>query len=94
MKEIQPVSIWSNGTQQSANNISMYVINDNLIDSATFYYALMSVTTNVEGDTSSIQLAQGNLTMGGVDYINWGTAVDINADAFVWAATQLNLILV
>ena len=94
MKEIQPISIWSNGTSHSANFINAYVINDNLTDSATFYYSLIASTTDIEGNTSSIQLSQGNLTMGGVDYENWDTAVDINQEAYVWITTQLNLTLV
>lgn len=94
MKEIQPISIWSNGTSQSANFINAYVINDNLINNATFYYSLLSSTTDGDGNVSSIQLSQGNLTMGGTDYENWGEASDINQEAYVWITTQLNLTLV
>ena len=94
MKEIQPISIWSNGTSQSENFINAYVINDNLLNSATFYYSLLSSTTDGDGNVSSIQLSQGNLTMGGTDYENWGEASDINQEAYVWITTQLNLTLV
>ena len=94
MKEIQPISIWANGTSQSANFINAYVINDNLINSATFYYSLLSSTTDGDGNVSSIALSQGNLNMGGTDYEDWGEASDINQEAYVWITTQLNLTLV
>jgi hypothetical protein len=94
MKQIQPISIWSNGTSQSANFINAYIINDNLINSATFYYSLLASTTDGDGNVSSTQLSQGNLTMDGTDYENWGEASDINQEAYVWITTQLNLTLV
>ena len=94
MKAIQPVNIWSGGQQVQANNISMYIINDNLSSSATFYYQLLNVTTDQDGNTTSSQLTQGNLTISGTDYDNWGDNGDINDEAYVWAASQLNLTLV
>lgn len=94
MREIQPINIWSNGQSLQANNLDMYIINDNLSSSATFYYQLLKVTTDQEGQTSSQQLSQGNLTMSGTDYNNWGNVGDINDEAYTWAAEQLNLTLV
>lgn len=80
MKTIQPVSIWYNGKTDTATIFSMICINDNLKDSATFYYQLL--------DASLIQLAQGNLTMNLPDYsTDWTT----NDAAYNWAATQLGL---
>lgn len=93
MKQIQPVNIWLNGQSKQANTISMYVVNDNLLNSASFYYQLLSVTIVDEKDTSE-QLAQGNLTMSGQDYIDWNVDTDINNAAYTWAAAQLNLTLV
>ena len=86
MKQIQPVSIWYNGTMLPASIFNMNSINDNLIDSATFYYQLFSST--------NIQLAQGNLTMTGFDYEAYSTSPDSNSYAYQWGATQLNLTLV
>jgi hypothetical protein len=94
MRAIQPVNIWAGGQNVQANNINMYVINDDLSSSATFYYQLLNVTTDGEGNTSSQQLAQGNLTISGTDYDNWNATPDINDAAYVWAAGQLNLTLV
>jgi hypothetical protein len=79
MKTITPISIWDNGTNQSASILNAYCINDNLSTSATFYYTLLS--------ESMQQLAQGNLSMSGDDYIGWQT----NDYAYDWVATQLNL---
>ena len=92
MKAIQPVNIWTGGQSLQANNLDMYVISDNLSSSATFYYQLLKVET-IDDNTSTQQLAQGNLTMSGTDYDNWNITPDINDAAFVWAAGQLNLTL-
>ena len=43
MKQIQPVSIWYNGQTVIANILDMNSTNDNLTDSATFYYVLYVV---------------------------------------------------
>jgi len=82
MKTIQPISIWDNGTVQQASVLNAYVINDNLINSATFYYTLSSESLQ--------QLAQGNLTMQGQDYDDWQT----NDYAYDWVAAQLNLTII
>jgi hypothetical protein len=77
MKTIQPVVFPLNlGT---ATILNAYCINDNLSNSATFYYALLS-------DTQS-QLQQGNLTMSGEDYVGWAT----NEYAYNWVATQIDV---
>ena len=79
MKTISPVSIWDNGTVQEGTILNAYCINDNLSTSGTFYYSLLS--------NSSQQLAQGNLTMTGDAYQAWQT----NEYAYDWVAEQLNL---
>jgi hypothetical protein len=79
MKTIQSVPIWSNGSLKNATILNAYSVSDNLIDSATFYYALLS--SNLE------QLAQGNLTMSGADYQSWQQ----NTFAWEWIASELNL---
>tara|TARA_R110000868_G_scaffold275408_2_gene535151 strand:+ start:1115 stop:1402 length:288 start_codon:yes stop_codon:yes gene_type:complete len=95
MKSIQPITSWSSGQSVQANTLNMYSINDNLSTSATFYYQILAVITDIDGNQiSSTQVAEGNLYMGGADYEDWGNATDINEAAYVWAAQQLNLILV
>ena len=85
MKQINPVSMWVNGKNTNAIFINLYSVNDNLKDSATFYYALLSA----ENET----LASGNLTISGNEYVTWGTNDDVNLAAFEWACLKLNLTL-
>jgi hypothetical protein len=85
MKQIQPISIWVNGQQQTATVFNLIIINDNLLNSATFYWQLL--------DSAESKLADGNLTMGEPQYDQWGTSIDVNQWAYEWAATQLNITL-
>lgn len=82
---IQPVSIWANGSSTNATQIINTLIYDNLSSEATFYYQLLDVDNN--------KLVDGNLYMAGTDYDNWNGNPDINLAAYQWAATQLNLTL-
>ena len=86
MKEIQPISIWYNGQIVQATIFNLTSINDNLLDSAIFYWQLF--------DSAKIQISQGNLTMGEPDYTNYSSSLDSNEYAYQWGATQLNLTLV
>ena len=86
MKQIQPVSIWYNGQMVLATIFNMNSTNDNLVDSATFYYVLYV--------DSNFQVANGQITMTGADYINYSTSTTANDYAYQWGATQLNLTLV
>jgi hypothetical protein len=86
MKQIQPVSIWYNGLMVAATIFNMNSINDNLTNTAIFYYQLFSSTNQ--------QLAEGNLTMEGFDYEAYSTSPDSNSYAYQWGATQLNITLV
>lgn len=86
MKQIQPISIWANGVNSQATQLSLTLINDNLSTSATLYYQLLS--------EDGTQLAQGNLTIEGEQYQSWGEASDVNNEAYVIAATKLALTLI
>jgi len=44
MRAIEPVSVWFNGAEMQANRLNLYVINDNLVNSATFFYSLLVET--------------------------------------------------
>ena len=88
MKSIQPVQIWNNGTLQTGNFINAYIIHDNLLDSATFYWAIFTA------DTAGTQLSQGNLTIAEPDYSVWDQTADINEAAYQWICTQLGLTLI
>ena len=85
MKQIQPIQIWVNGQEQTASVFNLIIINDNLTNSATFYWQLL--------DADAVKLQDGNLTMGEPDYNVWGASADINLAAYQWAATKLNLTL-
>jgi len=86
MKQIEPVSIWDNGTVQEAKILNAYAINVTLSSSATFYYQLFAETAELAVGT---QLAQGNLTMTGEAYAQW----EMDDYAWDWVAEQLNLII-
>ena len=86
MKAIQPVLIWANGVNSQATQLSLTIINDNLSTSATLYYQLLA--------DDGTQLAQGNLTIDGEEYQSWGESSDVNSDAYVIAANDLNLTLI
>jgi len=85
MKQIQPLTLWVNGQQATATLFNLIIINDNLLNSATFYWQLLDADAN--------KLADGNLTMGEPDYDVWGSSADINQAAYQWAATELNITL-
>jgi hypothetical protein len=84
MKTILPVTSWVNGQSVEAKVLNAYVINDNLISSATFYYVLFS--ENQDG-TLGAGVAQGNLVMTGEAYSAYGT----NPFAWDWVASTLKL---
>ena len=88
MKQIQPIQIWVNGQEQTGNFINAYIINDNLQDSAAFYWAIFTA------DTAGIQLSQGNLTMVEPNYSVWDASSDINLAAYEWICDQLSLTLI
>ena len=83
MKEIQPVSIWYNGSMIEATLFYLYGTADNLSTSANFGYQLLSA--------NNINLAAGNLAMSGADYETYSTSPDSNDYAYSWGATQLNI---
>jgi hypothetical protein len=85
MQAIQPLTLWVNGTQQTATLFNLQSINDNLINSAIFYWQLL--------DADAVKLVDGNLTMDEADYLIWSSAQDVNQAAYQWAASQLNITL-
>jgi hypothetical protein len=91
MKTIQPVQIWSNGQVKTASKFDLNIVYDNLESSATFYYQLLEVLVDAEGNESTMSVAVGNLTMDGQEYQNWD---DSNDSAYVWGAGKLNLTII
>jgi hypothetical protein len=88
MKQIEPVTVWSNGLEVQANILNAYVQGDNLKSEASFYYGI----GNASSDTAflMVPLASGQLIMTGQAYADWQT----NQYAWDWVAEQLNLIII
>lgn len=96
-KQIQPVNVWVNGTSKEAKYLQVTGINDNYESSATNYWQMFTMVIDGEGvESVGEAVTQGNLTISGQDYINWGDqpAMAINEWIYNWVATQLNLQLV
>ena len=96
MKQIEPVQIWTNGILKTAEFLQVTGINDNYESSATNYFALFTKVTDAEGvESAGEQVAQGNLTISGADYIEWGDvpAMSINAWIYDWTAEQINVVI-
>ena len=97
MKQIQPLQIWSNGTLKTAEYLKVIGINDNYESSATNYWQLFTKVTDPEGlEVAGEQLAEGNLTITGQDYIDWGNepAMNVNAWIYNWVAIQINVVII
>jgi hypothetical protein len=97
MKQIQPLQIWSNGTLKTAEYLQVIGINDNYESSATNYWQLFTKVTDPEGlEVAGEQLAEGNLTITGQDYIDWGNepAMNVNAWIYNWVAIQINVVII
>jgi len=85
MKTIQSVPIWSNGSNKNATIFDLIIVNDNLSDTAVFYYSLKSDTLQ--------NLSEGNLTIDGEAYAQWDTEESANEYAYNWAANQLSIVI-
>jgi hypothetical protein len=93
-KQIEPQQVWVNGESKVAEYFQVTCINDNYESSATNYWALFTKVVDAEGvESMGEQVAQGNLTIDGADYVAWGDqpAMAINAWIYNWSAEKLNL---
>jgi len=86
MKSIQPIDVWVNGEIKQATKLTLTIIFDNLESEAVFKYHLS------DGENNS--LIDGCFPIDGEAYQTWGQSLDANADAYVFAANQLNLTLI
>lgn len=96
-KKISPITVWVNGTSKEAQYLQVTGINDNYESSATNYWQMFTMNVDAEGvESMGEAVAQGNLTIDGADYIEWGDvpAMSVNAWIYDWVAEQLNLELV
>lgn len=83
-KTIAPITVWVNGQSKEAKILDSYGIRVTLNQSAQFYWAIF--VENTDGSQGE-QVAQGNLSMDGADYLAW------NQDTYAWdfIANKLNL---
>jgi hypothetical protein len=95
-KKIEPINVWVNGESKSAEFFQVTGINDNYESSATNYWALFTKVTTDGVESQGEQVAQGNLTIDGVSYQEWGDqpAMAINAWIYNWSAEKLNLTII
>lgn len=96
-KQIEPINVWVNGQSKLAQYLQVTGINDNYESSATNYWQMFTMLVDADGvETQGEAVAQGNLTISGQDYINWGDqpAMAINEWIYNWVAEQLNLTIV
>jgi hypothetical protein len=108
MKQIQPISIWINGENKIGEYFQVTCVNDNYENSAINYWQIFAKVTieqtaEIDGQqvienviTVDEQLSQGNLSISGEDYINWGDqpAMAINEWIYNWSASQLGLTII
>ena len=88
LKQIEPVQIWTNGQLKTGNYINAYIIDDNLLNSATFHWSIFTQETN------GSEISAGELTISDPEYDVWGQSSDINEAAYVWICNELSLTLI
>jgi len=86
MKQIQPIQIWKDGILVTTTHLSLSIIYDNLQDTAIFLYRLCRY---IGDDFETI--VEGNQTVTGHDYENWGMSIPVNEEAYQIISTQLNV---
>lgn len=86
MREIVPLNIWSNGITKIATCIRLYISYDDLTASAVLQYSLCTDTAD--------SIYQGQISIDGQEYLDWGASSDSNQEAYVLAASALNLTLI
>jgi hypothetical protein len=82
MKTIESIPTWVKGQAVTATIFNLRPIGGELFQSASFYYALL--------DSDLVMVADGNLTMSGEAYLEWGNDDEY---AYNYAAEKLNLVI-
>jgi hypothetical protein len=83
MKSITPITVWKDGVETDATQLTLTITFDNLETEAVFSYILSDKDNNA--------LVSGLLPIDGSDYETWGQSSDANSDAYNYAANKLNL---
>ena len=96
MKQIEPKDIWTNGEVKVGEFFQVIGIQDNYDTYASNYWSVYTkVLDENSNEVAGEKIADGNLTISGQDYQDWGNqpASGINEWIYNWSANQLNLIL-
>lgn len=94
--KISPITVWVNGESKEAKYLQVTGINDNYESSATNYWQMFTMNVDAEGvESVGEQVAQGNLSVSGEEYVEWGDvpAMSVNAWIYNWSANKLNLVI-
>ena len=86
MRNIQPLTIWKDGSSEDAVYLKLYISYDDLESFCMFQYQLL--------DVNNYPIAEGNRSITGQEYINWKNSNDSNKEAYQIVATMLNLTLI
>lgn len=100
--KIQPVKIWKDGREYTAEMIDVYGTHDNFKTKATVFYGLYELAKPEPAEEKAempihspgTMLASGNIDIDGDDYLNWGSTGDVNAEIFAYVAGKLGLTIV
>jgi hypothetical protein len=93
MANIQPVTLWIGGQQQTANVFQLSIDKDNLKDWARLYYQLGNEQPTEEAPATT-WLLDGHLTILGEEYAAWDADPSANEWIYNWSANQLNLTII
>ena len=93
MRQIEPVIIWNNGEQKTANILTARIVQDNLESECNFFYELSEGGQGTEAMPlhQGLTLVAGNVPLTGQDYLDWDGD---NNFAFSYIAEKLNLTLI
>lgn len=98
--KIQPVKIWKDGREYTAEMMDVYGTHDNFKTKATVFYGLYELAKPTDEKAGmpvhapGTLLASGNIDIDGEDYLSWGDTGDVNAEIFAYVAAKLGLTIV
>ena len=96
MAQIQPVTVWYQGTERQATIFSLYGNGNNIttFGSASFQYQLIEEIVISPEEINSQTLIIGELKISGAEYEAWNLSPDGIVFIYNWAAQKLNLVLI
>ena len=97
MRQIQPITIWIKGEEKIAEYISVTGVYDNNATDAKEFWQLYTKIVDEQGiSKEGEQISQGDATISGEDYINWGNqpAMNVNDWIYNWVAQQINATII